>query len=36
MDNSGAQSVAMGSAIAGNFEEAARLDVDASRCHDRF
>jgi hypothetical protein len=27
---------AMGSAIAGDYQEAARLEIDASRCDDRF
>ncbi len=36
MDNSGAQSVAMRSAIAGDYQEAARLEVNANRCDDRF
>jgi hypothetical protein len=36
MDNSGAESIAMGSAIAGHYQEAARLEVNANRCDDRF
>jgi hypothetical protein len=35
MDNSEAESVVMGSAMAGNYHEAARLEV-ASQCDDRF
>jgi hypothetical protein len=36
MDNSGAESVAMGSAIVGDYRDAVRLEVNANRCDDRF